>query len=136
MHRVNDITSAHRSWATTLAAVDTVTEPARINGEEINLIFSKGWFKNNNHLKRLKYDRLIYLNEDTKDITIHDGIDKGKPYSPKQGDYFLNIDTGKRLKKFNIDLSSYSLIYELDPTISNGKIYRHNGHQPLGAEPE
>lgn len=136
MHRVNDITSAHRSWATTLAAVDTVTEPARINGEEINLIFSKGWFKNNNHLKRLKYDRLIYLNEDTKDITIQDGIDKGKPYSPKQGDYFLNIDTGKRLKKFNIDLSAYTLIYELDPTISNGKIYRHNGHQPLGAEPE
>ncbi len=136
MHRAHDITAAHASWATTLAAVDTVTEPARINGEEINLIFTKGWFKNNNHLKRLKYDRLIYLNEDTKEITIQDGVDRGKSYVPKPGDFFLNIDTGKRLEKFNIDLSSYSLIYDLDPSISNGKIYRHTGDSPGSKDPE
>jgi hypothetical protein len=135
-HKVKDITSAHNSWAASLAAVDDVTETARLNGEEINLIFTKGWFRNNNHLRRLKYDRLIYLNEDTKEISIQDGIGKGNSYNPKKGDFFLNIDTGRRLKKFNIDLSDYDLIFDLNPDIDNGKIYRHRGRQSLGGKPE
>ena len=136
VHRVKDITSAHDSWAASLAAVDDVTETARLNGEEINLIFTKGWFRNNNHLRRLKYDRLIYLNEDTKEISIQDGIGKGNSYNPKKGDFFLNIDTGRRLKKFDIDLSDYDLIFDLNPDIDNGKIYRHRGRQSLGGKPE
>ena len=135
-HKVKDITSAHNSWAASLAAVDDVTKIARSNGEEINLIFTKGWFRHNNHLKRLKYDRLIYLNEDTKEIIIKDGIDEGKSYEPKEGDFFLNIDTGKRLKKFNIDLSAYDLIFDLNPRIDNGKIYRYSRRQSLGGKPE
>jgi hypothetical protein len=135
-HKVKDITSAHDSWAASLAAVDGATEISRFNGEEINLIFTKGWFRNNNHLRRLKYDRLIYLDEDTKEIIIQDGIDKGKSYNPKKGDFFLNIDTGRRLKKFNIDLSAYDLIFDLNPRIDNGKIYRHSGRQSLDGKPE
>ena len=101
-----------------------IRDRAKQNGDEVNLIYSKSWFRNRDHLRRLKYDRLIYLDPDTHAHIIFDGVDTGQNYIPKPGDFLLNIDTGKQLEKHSIDLSSYQLIYEYDPDLSNGKIYR------------
>ena len=61
---------------------------------------------------------------------------KGTLTIQKKEDFSLNIDTGRRLKKFDIDLSDYDLIFDLNPDIDNGKIYRHRGRQSLGGKPE
>ena len=65
------------------------------------------------------------LNEDTKQYLIVDGVGKGNSYTPQQGDYFLDIDTGnKRIKEFNINMDGFEPIYEYSPTLKNGRIYR------------
>ena len=35
-----------------------------------------------------------------------------------------DLDSGNKLKKYGIDLSAYRLIYDFDPAVSNGHIYR------------
>ena len=90
----------------------------------MNVIISKSWFRRFNHLKRLHYDRLIYLNEDSKNYLIIDGKDKGSSYIPRKGDYFLDLDTGKkRMKEFGLNLKDFELIYKYSPNVSNGHIY-------------
>ena len=123
-HRISKMRVSQESWRSTYDEIDRISKLAKKNGEEVNLIYSKSWFRNRDHLRRLKYDRLIYLDPDTHSHIIFDGIDTGKNYNPKPGDFLLNIDTGKQLEKHNIDTSSYQLIYEYDPDLSNGKIYR------------
>ena len=123
-HRINKMQESQESWRSTYDEIDRLSKLAKQNGHEVNLIYSKSWFRNRDHLRRLKYDRLIYLDPDSHSHIVFDGIDRGQPYVPKPGDFFLNIDTGKQLKKHNIDLNSYQLIYEYDPGLSNGKIYR------------
>ena len=65
----------------------------------------------------------MYLNEKDKTYLIMDGVDKGKSYTPRKGDFFLDIDAGAALKKkFNVDLTGYKEIYRYSPSLSNGRI--------------
>ncbi len=124
-HQVSDMRSTQHSWQATLQETIRLAQTTKEKGEPVNLIFSKSWFKHSDYLRSLQFDRLIYIDPDTKETRIVAGINKGKTYQPNTGDYFLNIDSGKKLKKYNIDLSSYDLIYDFDPSLSQGKIYRH-----------
>ena len=85
-----------------------ITRRAKEKGETINLIYSKGWFKHSDQMKKLTYDRLVYYDIDNRQYIIKAGIDKGKPYSPQTGDYLVDIDTGRKLTKNGIDLSKYT----------------------------
>ena len=121
--RIRDMTLTHRSWASTYREADSVLREARASGQPVNLIFSKSWFRRFDHLKRLKYDRLIYLNEQDKTYLVMDGVGKGGSYTPQKGDFFLDIDAGSALsKKFNVDLSEYKEIYRYSPRLSNGRL--------------
>ena len=123
-HRLKDMTMTQRSWAATYKKSDEILRAAREEGKPVNVIFSKSWFRRFNHLKKLKYDRLVYLNEDTKEYLIVDGVGKGGSYKPQQGDFFLDIDTGrKRIKEFDIDISGFEPIYEYSKNLKNGRIY-------------
>lgn len=124
-NQVSDIRSTQLSWQTTLQETIRLAQTTKEKGEPVNLIFSKSWFKHSEYLRSLPFDRLIYIDPDTKETRVIAGINKGKTYQPKSGDYFLNIDSGKKLSKYNIDLSSYDLIYDFNPSLSQGKIYRH-----------
>lgn len=122
--RIKNITRTHRSWEGTYNQSSLVLREAREQGKEVNVIISKSWFRRFNHLKRLHYDRLIYLNEDSKNYLIIDGKDKGSSYIPRKGDYFLDLDTGKkRMKEFGLNLKDFELIYKYSPNVSNGHIY-------------
>ena len=122
--RIKNITRTHRSWEGTYNQSSLVLREAREQGKEVNVIISKSWFRRFNHLKRLHYDRLIYLNEDSKNYLIIDGKDKGGSYIPRKGDYFLDLDTGKkRMKEFGLNLKDFELIYKYSPNVSNGHIY-------------
>ena len=104
--------------------MDQVSRQALMDGEEINIIYSKSWFRNRGHLERLKFNRLIYYDIDLQTYTVVDGTDKGSTYKPQPGDFLLNIDTGKRLKNSSIDMAPYDKIWNYDDRESNGKIYR------------
>lgn len=125
LNRVRDIRTTHRSWQMTLQEAIRLTQTTKEKGKPVNLIFSKSWFKHSEYLRSLQFDRLIYIDPDTRETRVVAGINKGQTYQPRRGDIFLNIDSGKKLKKYNIDLSAYDLIYDFDPTISKGKIYIH-----------
>ena len=66
----------------------------------------------------------MYYDLDSRTYRIMDGTDKGSIYSPKIGDFLLNIDTGKRLDTYQFDMSPYRLIWDYGDHTSNGKIYR------------
>jgi len=91
--------------------------------EKINIIYSKSWFRNRGHIEAVKYNHLIYYNLDTVVYTVTDGTGKGSSYTPKLGDYLLNIDTGIRLEEFVFDISTYKKIWDYNQNGSNGKIY-------------
>ena len=122
--RIKKIVRTHHSWEATYNQSYLVLRKAREQGEEVNVIISKSWFRRFNHLKRLHYDRLVYQNEYSHEYLIVDGIDKGKPYSPRKGDYFLDLDTGKkRIKEYDINIKGFEPIYEYSPDVNNGRIY-------------
>ena len=123
--RAQLISWKQRSWRTTLNETMAITRRAKEKGETINLIYSKGWFKHSDQMKKLTYDRLVYYDIDNKQYIIKAGIDKGKPYSPQTGDYLVDIDTGRKLTKNGIDLSKYDLLYQEDPTREYARIFRH-----------
>ena len=124
-NRTSKIQSNQESWVKTLDQMKQISITARENGDEINIIYSKSLFRNRDHLKRqLAYNRLIYFDLDKDTYLVIDGTNKGLNYTPKKGDFLLNIDTGKRLHDHGVDFSKYQKIYDYDPKISNGKIYR------------
>ena len=123
-HRINKMQIAQDSWVTTLDQMDQISQQALINGEEINIIYSKSWFRNRGHLERLTFNRLIYYDLDLQTYTVIDGTGKGSSYQPKSGDFLLNIDTGRRLNEFGFDMSPYKKIWDYSDKKSNGKIYR------------
>lgn len=124
-NQVSDIRSTQLSWQTTLQETIRLAQATKEKGEPVNLIFSKSWFKHSEYLRSLPFDRLIYIDPDTRETRVIAGINKGAIYQPQRGDYFLNIDSGRKLKKYNINLSAYDLIYDFNPSLSQGKIYRH-----------
>ena len=123
--RAQLISWKQRSWRTTLNETMAITRRAKEKGETINLIYSKGWFKHSDQMKKLTYDRLVYYDIDTRQYIIKDGIDSGKPYSPQTGDYLVDIDTGRKLTKHGVDLSKYDLLYQEDPSREYARIFRH-----------
>lgn len=124
-NKTRDIQITQNAWQATLQQTIQVARETKEKNQAVNLIFSKSWFKHSDYLRSLPFDRLIYNDPDTHDYRIIEGINKGQLYTPQKGDLFLNIDSGNKLKKYNIDLSTYKVIYEYDPSISYGKIYRH-----------
>ena len=122
--RFTSIRNTQRSWRATFDQAHELAAETRRRGEPVNLIFSKSWFKHSDYLRTLPFDRLVYIDPDSGQSRIVEGIDRGQPYQAQAGDLFLDIDSGKKLKKFGIDLSQYQLIYEFDPKVSNGHIYR------------
>ena len=77
--RFSTIRNTQRSWRATFDAARTLALETRRRGEQVNLIVSKSWFKHSDYLRSLPYDRLIYLDPDTRQAQIIDGIDRGKP---------------------------------------------------------
>ncbi|EAU75519.1 hypothetical protein [Synechococcus sp. RS9916] len=122
--RFSSIRNTQHSWRATFDAAQTLALEMKRRGEPVNLILSKSWFKHSDYLRSLPYDRLIYLDPDTHQAEIIDGIDRGDAYQAQPGDLLLDLDSGKKLKKYGIDLSAYRLIYDFDPAVSNGHIYR------------
>ena len=122
--RFTSIRNTQRSWRATFDQAQVLARQTRRRGEPVNLIFSKSWFKHSDYLRTLPYDRLIYLDPDTGLSKVIDGIGRGKRYQAQPGDLLLDLDSGKKLKKYGIDLSGYRQIYNFDPAVSNGHIYR------------
>ena len=123
--RAELISWKQRSWRTTFNEARAITKRAKENGETVNLIYSKGWFKHSDQMKALTYDRLVYYDIDTKRYIIKAGIGKGEFYTPQAGDYLIDIDTGKKLTKYGIDLSNYDVLYQEDPNRQYARIFRH-----------
>nr|WP_137006827.1 hypothetical protein [Synechococcus sp. UW106] len=123
--RAELISWKQRSWRTTLNEARAITKRAKENGETVNLIYSKGWFKHSDQMRALTYDRLVYYDIDTRRYIIKAGIGKGKFYTPQSGDYLVDIDTGKKLTKYGIDLSNYNVLYQEDPNRQYARIFRH-----------
>lgn len=122
--RFTSIRNTQRSWRGTFDQAQALALQSRRRGEPVNLIFSKSWFKHSDYLRTLPYDRLIYLDPDTGDSHVIDGIGQGERYRVQPGDLLLDLDSGNKLKKYGIDLRGYRRIYDFDPTVSNGHIYR------------
>ena len=108
--RAQLISWKQRSWRTTLNEARSITTRAKENGETVNLIYSKGWFKHSDQMKALTYDRLVYYDIDTRRYIIKAGIGKGEFYTPQAGDFLVDIDTGKKLTKYGINLSNYDVL--------------------------
>ncbi|WP_250398782.1 hypothetical protein [Synechococcus sp. MU1648] len=123
--RAQLISWKQRSWRTTLNEARAITKHAKENGETVNLIYSKGWFKHSDQMKALTYDRLVYYDIDTRRYIIKAGIGKGEFYAPQRGDYLVDIDTGQKLTQYGIDLSNYDLLYQEDPSRQYARIFRH-----------
>ena len=122
--RFTTIRNTQRSWRATFDQARQLALETRRRGEPVNLIFSKSWFKHSDYLRTLPYDRLIYIDPDTGQSQVVDGIGRGEPYRAQAGDLLLDLDSGTKLKKYGIDLSGYRKIYDFDPAVSNGHIYR------------
>ena len=123
--RAELISWKQRSWRTTLNEARAITKQAKERGETVNLIYSKGWFKHSDQMESLTHDRLVYYDIDSRRYIIKSGINKGEFYTPKSGDYLVDIDTGSKLTKFGIDLSNYDLLYQEDPNRQYARIFRH-----------
>ena len=124
--RIGKMHDNQDSWVKTLDQMDKISQQALLDGDEINIIYSKSWFRNRGHLERLKYNRLVYYDLDSGSYTVMDGTGKGQAYIPKRGDFLLNIDTGNRLNDFGFDMSPYQKIWDYGEKKSNGKIYRRS----------
>ena len=124
-HRASHLNWKQRSWRKTYNKADKVAKEAKQKGEAVNLIYSKGWFKNSEEMKKLTYDRLVYYDVESKEYRVKDGIDLGMLYSPRTGDYLIDIDTGKKLSENGIDLSKYQLLYQENTNKKYARIFRH-----------
>ena len=78
-------------------------------------------------MKALTYDRLVYYDIDTRRYIVKAGIGKGELYTPQSGDFLVDIDTGKKLTKYGIDLSNYDVLYQEDQS----REYARNLPPPL-----
>ena len=124
-HRASHLSWKQRSWRKTYNKADKIAKEAKRKGEAVNLIYSKGWFKNSEEMKKLTHDRLVYYDIESKEYRVKDGIDLGMLYYPKTGDYLIDIDTGKKLSENGIDLSKYQLLYQENTNKKYARIFRH-----------
>jgi hypothetical protein len=124
LNRVERIKTRQASWLTTFNEIDSITRDTKRSGEEVNLIFTKSWFRPKRHLDRFHYDRLIFLDPNKNTYSIVDGINKGETYTPKQGDLLINIDKGG-LGFLGQTMESFEPIYRYSKNVKNGRIYRY-----------
>ena len=130
LHRVQSTKTRQESWLKTIIEIDDITRETKRKGQEVNLIFTKSWFNRNRHLDRLRYDRLIFLDPESKNYSIIDGINKGKTYIPKKGDFLINIDQNG-LNFLGETLESYEPVYKYSEKVKNGRIYRYVASTPF-----
>ena len=131
LDRVTTIKTKQASWLKTLQRINDFTLETRRRGEDVNLIFTKSWFRKNRHLDRFHYDRLIYLDPTSHTYTVVDGIDKGTTYQPQTGDLLINIDKGG-LGFLGTTLESYETVFRYSDQVKNGRIYRYRGAKDDG----
>ena len=131
LQRVSTIKTKQASWLKTMQRIDDFTVETRRSGEDVNLIFTRSWFRKKRHLDRFHYDRLIYLDPTSHTYTVVDGIDKGAAYQPKTGDLLINIDKGG-LGFLGPTLESYETIFRYSDEVRNGRIYRYRGPKEDG----
>jgi hypothetical protein len=67
----------------------------------------------------------VYYDIDTREYTIKDGINSGSSYSQSKGDFLVDIDTGKKLTQYGIDLPDYQLLYQGNTNKKYARILRH-----------
>ncbi len=123
--RASFISWKQRSWRKTYNRAEKIAQEAREQGKDVNLIYSKGWFKHSDQMKQLPYDRLVFYDIESKQYKIKDGINKGMAYTPTKGDFLIDIDTGYKLTKFGIDLSKYEVLYQENKDFEYARIFRH-----------
>ena len=126
LERVRSIKAKQHSWLTTFNEIEAVTAQAKRQGEEVNLVFTKSWFRRKRHLDRFKVDRLIFLDPSTLTYTTVGGIGRGEVYTPKPGDFLIDIDKGN-LKFLGDELNRYEQVYRYSSQRGNGRIYRYRG---------
>ena len=126
IERVSAVKAKQHSWLTTFNKIDDLTVKAKRRGEEVNLVFTKSWFRRKRHIDRFKVDRLIFLDPSTMTYTTVAGIGRGETYTPKAGDFLMDIDKGN-LKFLGDELDRYELVYRYSRHRGNGRIYRFRG---------
>ena len=126
IERVSAVKAKQHSWLTTFKKIEEVTTQAKRRGEEVNLVFTKSWFRRKRHLDRFKVDRLIFLDPSTMTYTTVAGIGRGETYTPKPGDFLIDIDKGN-LKFLGDELDRYEQVYRYSRHRGNGRIYRLRG---------
>ena len=89
-------------------------------------MFTKSWFRRKRHLDRFKVDRQIFLDPSTMTYTTVGGIGRGEVYTPKPGDFLIDIDKGN-LKFLGVELDRYEQVYRYSRHRGNGRIYRYQG---------
>ncbi|QNI84093.1 putative membrane protein [Synechococcus sp. PROS-7-1] len=123
LERVVNLKTKQASWLQTVKRIETITRDTRRSGRDVNVIYTKSWFRRNRHLDRFHYDRLVYLDPDTRRYSVVDGINKGSDYQPKAGDLLINIDKGG-LGFLGDTLNDYEEVYRYSDRVRNGRIYR------------
>ena len=123
-HRISKMKVNQESWVQTYDRWSTITKNARQNGEEINIIYSKSWFRNRGPLERLNFDRLIYFDLEADVYTMIGGVGKAPYYSPFKGDFLAKIDIGNHLTTHHVDMTACRKTYNYNPNQNNSKIFR------------
>ena len=125
LQRVDQIKIKQQTWLKTFNKIDALTAQAKRRGEEVNLIFTKSWFRRKRHLDRFKVDRLIFLDPEAGTYTTVDGIRPGETYTPKPGDVLISIDRGN-LNFLGAELDRYDQVYRARPG-GSARIFRYRG---------
>ena len=126
IERVSAVKAKQHSWLTTFKKIEELTTQAKRRGEDVNLVFTKSWFRRKRHLDRFKVDRLIFLDPSTMTYTTVGGLGRGEVYTPKPGDFLIDIDKGN-LKFLGDELDRYEQVYRYSRHRGNGRIYRYRG---------
>ena len=120
----------HNSWEDSYKKIDEITRSYFELGREVNLIYSDdSWFSDSRHLNRLRYHKLIEWNPGSNSFKVKDGIgaESNIPYTPKQGDLFINIDrTGEPKMYPTIPLHALNSLYSFkhrEGNRTNGQIF-------------
>ena len=122
--RVATIKAIQTGWHSTYLAMQSLIDTTKRSGQPVNIIFMRSYF-NRHTLKQLKADRLIEYHRGRKTYTVVNGIDEGKSYTPRAGDFLLTIDKRER-KDLDQDADQYDPIYVHNTDLRSARIFRHH----------